>query len=111
MKQGWDTDWCYYCCCAWQATVVVHWVVPVDGSMRMQGAVAMGAAMAVVNVAMEPAGSSWHVLVCGWRRDAAPMVVAGVEAAGSSEQVVQDPETAGRGGCQWEAMEAAEVVA
>ena len=63
--------------------------------------------MVVVKVAVEPAGSSWHVLVGGWRRGAASMKVAGVGVAGSSEQMVQGLKEAGKGGCQWEAMEAA----
>ena len=57
-------------------------MVPAGASRYMQGAMAMEAAMEV----KEPAGSSWQVLVNGWRWVAAPMAeVAGVEVAGSSE--------------------------
>ena len=63
----------------------MHWVVPVGGSMHMQGAVAMKTAMVVVKVEMGPAGSNWRMLVSGWRRGAALMEEAGVEVAGSSE--------------------------
>ena len=53
----------------------------------------------VVEVAgTEPAGSSLHVAVDGEREDAAPVAeVAGVEAAGSCELVVQRLVAAGRG--------------
>ena len=54
------------CCCVWLAAAVVPWVVPAGVSRHILGvAVMVEAAVVHVVEVLEPAGSSWHVLVDG----------------------------------------------